>query len=242
LGLPGWREDFEQAVAMREAAGPLALSIIAYWMYGLPTVHGVRRTNDSAVREIADALQVAERCADDIALGVARTTMAQVLLHQHSTADRERGLELLEQVGEMCRQGRYYQNELPHVSMYAAYEMANSGDRQDAIPLLRVAVDDLFSSGQLPHCLLATNALVEILVERRADTEVAEAEAAVERLAAAPAEDGLVIRDIWLLRLRAVLAGARGDTAAYRDYRDRYRDMARSLGFEGHMEWADAMA
>jgi hypothetical protein len=142
----------------------------------------------------------------------------------------------------MCRQARYYQSELPLVSMYTAQEMANRGDRQNAIPLLRVAVDDLFSSGQLPHCLLATRALVEILVERQDDGEMAEAEAAVERLAAAPAEGGLVVRDIWLLRLRAVLARARGDTAAYRDYRDRYRDMARSLGFEGHMEWADAMA
>jgi class 3 adenylate cyclase len=242
LGLPGWRDDFAQAVAMSEGTGPLGRSIIVYWAYGLPTVHEVLATNDSAVREIAEALQIAQQCADDIALGVARTTMAHVLLHQHSPADRERGLKLLEQVGEMCRQGRYYQSELPLVSMYAAYEMAKRGDRQSAIPLLRVAVDDLFSSGQLPHCLLATRALVEILVERQDDGEVAEAEAAVERLAAAPAEDGLVIRDIWLLRLRAVLARARGDTAAYRDYRDRHRDMARSFGFEGHMEWADAMA
>jgi hypothetical protein len=40
---------------------------------------------------------------------------------------------------------------------------------------------------------------------------VAEAEAAVEQLAAAPADEGLVIRDIRLLRLRALLAEARGD-------------------------------
>jgi hypothetical protein len=26
-----------------------------------------------------------------------------------------------------------------------------------------------------------------------------------------------------------------------RDYRDRYRAMATSLGFEGHMQWAEAM-
>jgi hypothetical protein len=242
LGLPGWREDFEQAIAMPEAAGPLARSITAYWMYGLPTVHGVLVTNDSAVREIAEALQVAERCADDIALGVARTTMAHVLLHQDSPADHERGLELLKQVGEMCRQGRYYQNELPIISIYTAQEMVIHGDHQNAVVLMRAAIDDLFSSGQLPHSLLATHALVELLVERQGDGDVAEAEAAVEQLAAAPAEDGLVVRDIWLLRLRAVLARARGDTAAYRDCRDRYRDMARSLGFEGHMEWADAMA
>ena len=67
------------------------------------------------------------------------------------------------------------------------------------------------------------------------------APAAIARLAAAPADGGLVIREIWLLRLRAMLARAHGDDAAYRDYRDRYRDMARSLGFEGHVKWAEAM-
>ena len=70
---------------------------------------------------------------------------------------------------------------------------------------------------------------------------MAEAAAAIERLAAAPAEEGLVIRDIWLLRLRALLARARGDIAAYKDLRDRYRDMAKTLGYEGHIDWAEAM-
>ncbi len=70
---------------------------------------------------------------------------------------------------------------------------------------------------------------------------MAEAERAIDRLAATPADEGLVIRDIWLLRLRALLAQARGDEAAYREYRDRYRDMAKTLGFEGHIAWAEAM-
>jgi adenylate cyclase len=42
-------------------------------------------------------------------------------------------------------------------------------------------------------------------------------------------------------RLRALLAGARGEEAAYRDYRDRYRAMATSLGLEGQIKWANAM-
>ena len=58
---------------------------------------------------------------------------------------------------------------------------------------------------------------------------------------AAPTDDGLVIREVWLLRMPALLARAHGDDTAYRDYRDRYRAMATSLGFEGHMKWADAM-
>jgi hypothetical protein len=40
----------------------------------------------------------------------------------------------------------------------------------------------------------------------------------------------------------ALLARVQGDEARYRDYRDRYRDMARTLGFEGHVAWAEAMA
>ena len=70
---------------------------------------------------------------------------------------------------------------------------------------------------------------------------MAEAGAAIERLATAPADEGLVMREIWLLRLRALLARAHGDEAAYCDYRDRYRDMATSLGFEAHIGWAEAM-
>ena len=45
----------------------------------------------------------------------------------------------------------------------------------------------------------------------------------------------------WELRLRALLAQALGEDTAYYDYRDRYRDMATSLGYEGHMKWAEAM-
>jgi NAD(P)-dependent dehydrogenase (short-subunit alcohol dehydrogenase family) len=59
-------------------------------------------------------------------------------------------------------------------------------------------------------------------------------------LAEAPTDDRIV-RDIWLLRLRALLAHAKSDDTAYRDYRDRYRAIATELGFEGHMTWAEAM-
>ena len=107
---------------------------------------------------------------------------------------------------------------------------------------MRSAVDHLAHEGQLlAWGVPATGVLVQTLLDRGADGDVAEAEAAVERLAAAPAEDGLVIREIWLLRLRALLARTHGNATAYADFRDRYRDMARTLGFEGHMKWAEAM-
>ena len=42
-----------------------------------------------------------------------------------------------------------------------------------------------------------------------------EAEAAIERLATAPADDDVVIRDILVLRLRALMARAHGEVEDY---------------------------
>ena len=241
LALPGWRDDFDRAVAMPDRTDPFSRSIVIYWKYGLAIADGVLVANDTALREIDEALHIAERSADDVALGIARTTMGLALVHRDSPADRERGLAVLAQVGEMCRQGRYYLSDLPLVEMYTARETARRGDRDDAVAPIRAAANDFFDNGQLPYCVLATGALVETLLARGADGDVHEAETAIDRLATVAADNGFVVRDVMLLRLRALLARARGDEAAYRDYRDRYRDMARTLKFEGHMKWAEAM-
>jgi len=49
------------------------------------------------------------------------------------------------------------------------------------------------------------------------------------------------MREITLLRLRAPLARIRCDDVAFRDLASRYRAMAESLGYEGHIAWAEAM-
>ena len=82
---------------------------------------------------------------------------------------------------------------------------------------------------------------METLLERGTEADLAEAQEAIDRLANLPADEGLVLRDITLLRLRALLARARGDDVAYRDLVSRYRAMAKSLGFEGHIAMAQAM-
>ncbi len=107
---------------------------------------------------------------------------------------------------------------------------------------MRGTVDHLFREKQLLFWgPAASGVLVETLLDRGDGDDVVEAEAAIERLAAAPAEGGLAVRDIWLLRLRALLSRARGDDVAYRDLVSRYRAMAESLGFGGHIAWAEAM-
>jgi adenylate cyclase len=130
---------------------------------------------------------------------------------------------------------------LPFVDIHIAREKARTGDLSGAIELARTVVDDLFHSGGSVWTALATTVLVEALLQRSGAGDLDEAESAIDQLAATPTDPGFVPHEISLLRLRALLAGARGEEAAYRDYRDRYRAMATSLGFEGHIKWAAAM-
>jgi hypothetical protein len=79
-----------------------------------------------------------------------------------------------------------------------------------------------------------------MLLARGDEADLQEAETAIERLAAAPLDDEVVLRKLWLLRLRTLLAGARGDAVAQRDFHQRYDAMARSVGWLGHMAMADS--
>jgi hypothetical protein len=242
LGRPGWRDDLRHGLAMARSADALAYATAVTYVYGAGIPSGVLRPDDSAVREIEDALRIAERSGDDVALTVTRRTLGVALVHGPTAAERDRGQQLLAEVSEVFLRREYLLGDVPLVNVYVARERARRGDRDDAIVLMRAAVDHLLREGRLlVWGVPATGVLVESLLDRGAAADVAEAEAAIERLAAAPAEEGLVMRDIWLLRLRALLARARGEGVNYLEFVNRYRDMATSLGFEGHIAWAEAM-
>ena len=242
LGRPGWRDDLQHGLAMARNADPVSYAMVVCWVYFPRISDGVLAADDSAMREIEDALRIAQRSGDDHALSNARMTLGVALVHRRTAPERDRGQKLLAEVSEMFLRRGYALGYRPILDMYLARERARRGDRDGALSLMRAAVDDMFREGRL---LLwgvpATGVLVETLLDRGSDDDVAEAEAAIERLGVEPVDEGLVTREIWLLRLRALMARALGDETAYRDYRDRYRDMARTLGFEGHIAWAEAM-
>jgi hypothetical protein len=242
LGRPGWRDDQQQALAMARSADPMSHVTVVGYVYFPGITDCVLRPDDSAMREIECALRIGERSGDDVALAYARMTLGVALVHRQTAAERELGHKLLSEVSDNFLRRGYMLGDRPIFNVYVAREKARHGDRDDAISLMRPAVDYLFREGQLLLWgIPATGVLVETLLDRGAESDVAEAEAAIERLATAPADVGLVMRDIWLLRLRALLARARGDEASYRELRDQYRQTAKTLGFEGHIDWAETM-
>ena len=238
LGRPGWRKDLHDAVAMARHSNDATFAAVVCWTYGQAMCHGVLRTDDAAVRVIEEAVQTAGS-GNDAALAVAKYTLAVALFYRDAAADRPRGLDLMVQFREFNRERAPFL--FPLAELWVARQRAQRGDRDAAIPVMRQAADEMHRAGQIFYGVWGTGVLVETLLERGAEGDLVEAQEAIDWLANLRADQGSATLDITLLRLRARLAQAHGDEAAYRDYRDRYRAMAESLGFEGHIAWAEAM-
>ena len=130
---------------------------------------------------------------------------------------------------------------MPVTDIEAAREKLRLGDIDGAVKTSREAFDYLMDNGGMLWHGSAITVLVEALLARGGESDLREAQDAIDRLDGVPTDPGFVFHALAVLRLRALLATARGDDVSYRDYRDRYRAMATSLGFEGHMKWAEAM-
>jgi adenylate cyclase len=162
------------------------------------------------------------------------------LAHQDGPHRRE-GIELLIRARDAALREGFMLVQIPTIDTYLAQDKARSGDLDGAIDLTRKVLDELFKSGSYINCAFPTSVLVEALLARGADGDLRQAQAAIDRLAEVPIEPGFVLNELPLLRLRALLARAHGDEAGYRDYADRYREIAHATGFEGHMAIAEAM-
>jgi len=238
LGRPGWRQDLHDAVAMARNSDPATLALVVCWTYG-GILYGVLRADDSAVRASEEAVQTAQRASSDHALKYAEYALGGALLYRDAAADRHRGLELMAQAREWQREQA--PSLVPVTELAAGRERARRGDSDAAMPVMRKAVDDLHQAGRLGFGVWGTGVLVEALLERGAEGDLADAQEAIDRLANLPADQGSAMVEITLLRLRALLARARGDDVAYRDLVRCYREKAESYGFEGHIAWAEAM-
>jgi len=225
---------------MARASDSITLAGVIWFTHVTAIPYGVLLPDAATLRDTAEAVALAEQSGDDFAVDIARTARGVTLVRQHGP-QREAGLDFLEKIREKALNQRFALIAVPIVDIHTSSEKARLGDLGGAIELAGAVVDDLSASGRCIWSALATSVLVEALVQRRGDADLQEAQAAIERLAAVPTDPGFVLHEITLLRLRALLAGALGDEEGHRDYRDRYRDMAKTLGFEGHMAMAEAM-
>jgi class 3 adenylate cyclase len=241
LGRPGWRQDLDDALAMaRDSHDPTTVACVIAWTYGLGIQYGVLPADDSAVRAIEEAVQTAAKSSSDLVLTLAEYTLGVALLNRDSAADRQRGLELMADFRELCL-SECCLFLVPVADLWAARHTAARGDRDAAIPVMRQAVDEMHQARGLSYGLWGASVLVETLLDGGNEGDLAEAQAAIDRLVNVRADKDSTMREITLMRLRALQASAIGDDLTYRDLSSDYSAMAKSLGFDGHIAWAQAM-
>jgi len=240
MGRQGWKEDIQRAIGMGRSFDAITSTGVVWFGYITPVANGLLLPDTTALRDTAEALAVAEQSGDDLALDLARTVRAVVLIHQGGP-EREAGLQLLAMARDKMLSGGFSMVLLPIADVCTARYKAQLGDFDGAIGCSRTAVEDIIRSDTATWIAPTLAVLVESLLSRGSEEDLREARAAIDRLAAVPTDPGCVIHEIWLLRLETLLAKAIGDESAYQQHRDRYRARAAELGFEGHLKWASDM-
>src|SRR6185312_10983666 len=206
--------------------------VLLYKYFGL--TNGWLVSDPACLRETEDAVELGERFGDEYTLACARCVHGLVLV-QEDGRQRTKGFELLAQAREAALDRRTAVVCVPMIDLERAKELVRQGDLDAAIALLQSIVDEESANGGILFRGAAVALLVETLVQRGTTADIDAAQAAIERVAAVPTEPGFLVHEVHLLRIRALLAQARGDDAEYRELVDRYRALATQCEYEGHM-------
>ncbi|OAN37857.1 ATP-binding protein [Mycolicibacterium iranicum] len=235
----GWHSDLHEAVAMARCSNAETLSGAIAWTYGIAMQYGALEADEFLMRTSEEAVQIAQSASNDRAMGLAGYTLAVTLLNQEDGADRRRGLKLMRETREIWLRRKIH-FLLPVTDVWVARETASKGDLEAAITAMRQAVGDLQTSYPF-YCVWATGVFVQTLLERHSQGDMAEAERAVAWLADLATEQDSAMIEISVLRLQALLAGARDDKLTFADHVRSYRDRAESLDLKGHIAWSQTM-
>ena len=239
LGISGWREDFGNAIALARRTDKFTFCAVVMFKY-IATQSWALLADDDALRDTAEALEIAQQFGDDFSLTNAEFTRGLILVRRED-ADRKLGFELLDRARRVAVEHRNIIVAAWCADIDFATEKNRSGDYDGAIDLCRAVLDNEIRCGEMTNRGWCTTVLVEALLNRGRDGDVDEAQNAIDNLAATPTDPGFVYHELPLLRLNAMLAKARGDDDRYREFRDRYRARAEACGFEGHVALAHAM-
>jgi adenylate cyclase len=241
FGRPLSHHDFEWAITMQRKVdpNPAALVVPITHAYAFRILNGNISCDETTLRDTTEVLRLAEQCGNDVGLALARVARGLALI-RHTDSDRRDCLELI-RAGRDAHLRQHNPLGAAVANIGLAQLKTEVGDFDTAIDTARQIVEQLFDCGEALVLGSAVMTLVEALLSRGSDEDMRDAQAVVERLATTPVEPGFVLYEVPLLRLRALVARAQREQHTYCHYRDRYRALATSLAFEGHMKWAEAM-
>jgi adenylate cyclase len=242
LGRRGWREDLDEGVALaRSVGGQTTRSYVQLYRYAAATQNGAVLPDAQDVTQAAETLEIAQWSGNNTAVAYALLNRAVTLIHTDSV-ERTAAFDFLARAREMFVDEQLIVTLRRMADFEFARERARSADLGGAIELATTVLAEQFDTGEMVFRGPATAVLVEALLSRGSAADIEDAQRAIDRLAAVPTEQGFVLHELPLLRLRALLARARGDEPSYRQFVARFRARAAETDFEGYLAQAEAMA
>jgi adenylate cyclase len=242
LGRRGWRDDLDQGVALaRSVGGKTTRSFVQLYRYAAATQNGAVLPDAQDVAQATETLEIAQRSGNNTAVAYALLNRATTLIHS-DPAERSAGFEFLARAREMFVNEQLIVTLRRMADIEFARERARSGDHSGAIDLATTVLVEEFDTGGMIFRGPATAVLVEALLARGSAADINDAQRAIDRLAAVPTEQGFVLHELPLLRLRALFARAHGDEPGYQQFLQRFRARASEADFEGYLAQAEAMS
>jgi len=211
---------------------------MALYRYALAIQNGAELPDATGLAYTAEWLEDAESTGDPTAIALV-SLVRGVMLANSAIGDRASGIACLAAVYDQLSWLTAGLRRIADVEIIRY--TASAGDLDRAIARAQEILDEAFDTGEMFTRGASTTVLVETLLRRNAKGDLTSAQAAINRLAAVPAEPTLTIHEMPLLRLKALVARANGDEEAYARLVSGYRDLAERLGFEGHKVQARAM-
>jgi len=239
LGETGWLADVDKGIEIARANDTTTWAILMVFKYGW-MVNDVLTADEAALKETADLMAIAERSGDDFSVSSAKYSRGLALVHRDGP-ERNEGFTMLAMARDAALQERFSMIAVEVFDIEIAREKLRTGDIDGAIDLSRSTVEAEVANGEATFLPAAVGVLVEALLNRAADDDLQEAEAAVGNLATIADVLGYRLYDLLVRRLRAMLARARGDDARFREFVDSYREMAEALDIKRHIAIASEM-
>ena len=226
------RESFQQARAL-----PPASQAVAWAYHGLMAAMGLYQAED-LVGEMSDTLRRAESFGDMFGIISAQWTYGVALLRSDITS-HDMAIELLE------RSRTKFANtdcSAPRCRVLAALviDAAREGHRDEAIDELRECFSLHSTRGFRLLAGRAGEVLVELLIERGSDDDLAEAHQILDQPQARHPD--VPAMDLWWLRSRTLLAKAERDALGYSEAAEQYLLLCETLDARGRLAEARQMA
>ncbi|MCV7078881.1 adenylate/guanylate cyclase domain-containing protein [Mycobacterium szulgai] len=230
------RRHFHEGVEQAHSLAPLNYVMVSHYS-GTVALLGMCKADD-----LLDETQEALRCAESLGdiSGIIATLWARgtVLLRAESASDAE-AIGLLERARTLIEKHKLHVLALTTIGAELAIDAARKGQRDEAIDDLRASFSLHIDSGSRVFIGYMGEVLVELLIERNAIDDLAEAHRIVDRWR--DEETDVTAVDLWWLRSRALLAKAEGDFADYAEQANQYLARCEKLEVVGRLDEARRM-